>query len=438
MKLKYAFNLGRVFTLSLAELFAVFENMEISFRLVDLYREVLIIETEEALEVAKLQKRLGGTIKIMSVIDALPRKKIQGPYHVFHDYFDIKILRDKILATTSGKLQVGVSMYPMAAGLPLRGEIKRLGLLIKDVLVKAGHSTRIVFPQMDGLSLPSVVVAGEHLLEKGAEVCFLVGFERIYLAKTLSFQNFEDYGRRDYQRPVRSTQIGMLPPKVAQIMINLALIPKSATGNSKVAVLDPFTGSGTVLQEAMLMGFKTVGSDLSPLATESAEKNLLWFKNRYQIPPNRFELITSDVAKLPEALPKLEYAAVVTEGTLGPAYSEPPPEKEMEKNFKNLEGTYLNAFRTFAKVLKSGSRVVIALPAYHIGNNYRFFPVIDKVKKLGYDVVYPVPEPVVQKYPFLQITERGSIIYDRKDQFVSREIFILKLKNGKTEEPKNT
>ncbi len=166
MKLKYAFNLGRVFTLSLAELFAVFENMEISFRLVDLYREVLIIETEEALEVAKLQKRLGGTIKIMSVIDALPRKKIQGPYHVFHDYFDIKILRDKILATTSGKLQVGVSMYPMAAGLPLRGEIKRLGLLIKDVLVKAGHSTRIVFPQMDGLSLPSVVVAGEHLLEK--------------------------------------------------------------------------------------------------------------------------------------------------------------------------------------------------------------------------------------------------------------------------------
>jgi len=437
MKLKYAFNLGRVFTLSLAELFAVFENIGISFRLVDLYREVLIIETEGALEVQKLQKRLGGTIKIMSVLDSVPRKKIQGPYHVFKDYFDIKILRDKILATTSGKLQVGVSMYPMAAGLPLRGEIKRLGLMIKDVLVKAGHSTRMVFPQMEGLSLPSVVVANEHLLEKGAEICFLVGFERIYLAKTLTYQNFEDYGRRDYQRPVRSTQIGMLPPKVAQIMINLALVPLSAAGSTKIAVLDPFTGSGTVLQEAMLMGFKTVGSDVSPLATENAEKNLLWFKNRYQVPPNRFELITCDVAKLPENLPKYEYAAIVTEGTLGPAYAEAPSEKEIQKNFKNLEPTYLSAFKTFAKVLKPASRVVIALPAYRIGTSYHFFPVIDKIKKLGYDVVYPVPEVVVGKYAFLQITKRGSIIYDRKDQFVSREIFVLKLKNGKPEEQKD-
>ena len=93
MKLKYAFNLGRVFTLSLAELFAVFENMGLNFRLVDLYREVLIIETETELDVKKLQRRLGGTIKIMKVLDSLGRKKIAGPSWVFKDYFDAKVLK---------------------------------------------------------------------------------------------------------------------------------------------------------------------------------------------------------------------------------------------------------------------------------------------------------------------------------------------------------
>src|SRR3990167_2999901 len=99
MKLKYAFNLGRVFTLSLAELV-----------------------------VKKLQRRLGGTIKIMKVLDSLGRKKIAGPSWVFKDYFDAKVLKEKFLNSTSGKIQIGISLYPLARELPLRGEIKRLGL----------------------------------------------------------------------------------------------------------------------------------------------------------------------------------------------------------------------------------------------------------------------------------------------------------------------
>ena len=106
MKLKYAFNLGRVFTLSLAELFAVFENMGLNFRLVELYREVLIIETEQELEVHKLQKRLGGTIKIMKVLDSLGRKKFLGPSAVFKNYFDAKMLKEQFLPSgATGKIQ---------------------------------------------------------------------------------------------------------------------------------------------------------------------------------------------------------------------------------------------------------------------------------------------------------------------------------------------
>lgn len=424
MKSKYAFNLGRVFTLSLAELFSVFESMALEFRLVDLYREVLIIEVEEALNVQKLQRRLGGIIKIMQILDSLGRKKIQGPSSVFKDYFDAKILKEKFLGGSSGKIQIGISLYPMARGLPLRGEARRLGMTIKKILAASGASVRIVLPQDEALSLPSVVVTNERVTDKGAEIDFLVGTERIYLARTLTVQDFEDYGRRDYQRPVRDSRVGMLPPKVAQVMINLAQLP--AMPGAKTALLDPFVGSGTILQEAMIMGYRGVGADISQRAVDNAEKNLLWIKNRYKLPPSRFELVVSDVKDLLSNIPSLDYEAIITEGTLGPAYAEPPAEKQIKENFKNLEKIYLNAFRVSKTILKPGKKVVIALPAYRQGRSYHFFPIVDKITALGYTALDPIPPVLTERFDFLQVTERNSIIYDRKDQFVSREIFIFK------------
>ena len=429
MKFKYAFNLGRVFTLSLAELFAVFENMGLNFRLVDLYREVFIIETDSPLDVQKLQKRVGGTVKIMEVLDSLGRKKNLGPSLVFKDYFDAKMLQEKFLSSRTGKIQIGISIYPMARQLPLRDEAKRLGLHIKDILTVAGHSVRIVLPQHEAIALPSVVVTGEHLLEKGAEIDFLVGAERIYVAKTITVQDFEDYGRRDYQRPARDLHVGLLPPKVAQIMINLAQIPDPSGKKLKSFVLDPFVGSGTIIQEAIILGYKAIGSDISEKAVSDSEKNLQWVRNRYKVPPGRFELIESDVKNLKDNLPdSVVIEGIVTEGTLGPLYKELPSDKEMQKNFQNLEKIFLAAFKNFKEFLLPEKKIVIALPAYRLETKYIFFEIIDKIKDLGYDILTPIPDVVIEKYDFLRITSRKSIIYDRKDQFVSREIFVFKLK----------
>lgn len=428
-KRKYAFNLGRVFTLSLAELFAVFEKMGLAFKMVALYREVLIIETETELEVAKLQKDLGGTIKIMEVLDSLGRKKFLRPSQIFKNYFDAKHLADKYLPATSGKTVIGISLYPLSKGLPpLRDENKRIGMEIKNLLRVAGVSARMVFPQKLALALPSVVVTKENLLTRGAEIDFFVGSEEIFLGKTLTVQDFEDYGRRDYQRPLRDMRVGLLPPKVAQIMINLAQIPGSVKTDQKQAMLDPFVGSGTIIQEAIIQGYRAVGSDISEKQVTDAETNLEWIRNRYSLPRGRFEMVRADAAELPKGLPKYDYLAIITEGTLGPVYSELPNKAEIAKNFKELEPIYISAFEAFKKILKSGSRVVVALPAYRTGDKkYEFFPVVDKITKLGYNIISPVPEVLLERFDFLEVTARKSIIYDRKDQFVSREIFIFEI-----------
>lgn len=68
---------------------------------------------------------------------------------------------------------------------------------------------------------------------------------------------------RDYGRPARDARVGMLPPKLAQIMLNLSVKDeKSGT------VLDPFCGTGVLLQEAALAGFDFIGSDIEPRMVE--------------------------------------------------------------------------------------------------------------------------------------------------------------------------
>ena len=48
----------------------------------------------------------------------------------------------------------------------------------------------------------------------------------------------------------RSMTVGMMPPKIAQIMINLG-----TKGHKNVIIWDPFCGLGTTLIEALNAGY---------------------------------------------------------------------------------------------------------------------------------------------------------------------------------------
>jgi len=239
----------------------------------------------------------------------------------------------------------------------------------------------------------------------------------------LSVQDFEDYGRRDYQRPFRDLKMGMLPPKVAQIMINMANLKKGEH------MLDPFCGGGTILQEALLMDINAVGSDIDVNAIRGAESNLAWFRNRYNIPFGRYQILKLDAAsELTREFKPDNFDAIVTEGWLGPLYGSFPKESEIKKNFKDILEVYLKAFGQFSQVLKKNGTVVISLPAYRQEKDrYVFMPTLDFIEKLGYIRQDPIPLETLEKYKFLKVTDRKTIIYDRKDQVVAREIVIIKL-----------
>lgn len=419
--MKYAFILGRVYTLSLAELLQWLTNHGVTYKVLACAPEVVVLETDRPLDAEKLQPALGGVIKIIRLLDTFQKKGKEYPSNALVNYFNFKRIKSDYLGEYPGKKQFGVSIYSLDPAIRFREEAGRIAFFIKKLLRDEDISVRAVLPQFPAMALSSVQVNENQLLTKGSEIVVVSGTQRVFVGKTLTVQNYEDYGRRDYQRPSRDEKTGMIPPKVAQSMINLAgpLRPLDY-------ILDPFCGSGTILQEAILLGLRAVGSDSDQQAITNSERNLEWFRNRYHVAPGRYKLFQSDAAEISLQLPKFSISAVVTEGTLGPIYGKVPKKPEMARNFKNLSKLYGQVFEEFKKFLPAGQRVALCLPAYRIGmHDYIYMENVDFARNSGYTVVDPIPVELVKKYKFLRVTGRGSIVYDRKDQVVAREIIIL-------------
>ena len=81
-------------------------------------------------------------------------------------------------------------------------------------------------------------------------------------------QDIEGYSERDIGRE-RSMTVGMMPPKLAQMMINMA------TKGNMLRIWDPFCGLGTTLIEAHNAGYSHLtGSDISAEMVQETKKNI--------------------------------------------------------------------------------------------------------------------------------------------------------------------
>jgi tRNA (guanine10-N2)-dimethyltransferase len=84
-----------------------------------------------------------------------------------------------------------------------------------------------------------------------------------------------------------------LDPKLARCMVNLARAGQSGSGaagqRAETTIFDPFCGTGGILLEAGLMGFKTIGIDIDEKMIEGCKKNLDFYEvEDYDISVNDF------------------------------------------------------------------------------------------------------------------------------------------------------
>ena len=183
--MKYIFILGNNPELSRAEIAAVLPKTKI----VDSQPQFLVIDSEK-FDCQKVINRLGGTIKIGIVIGQnLNEKAVLGTAST----------------TPIGKrFNFGFSFYGQKPS--------NVGMKIKGMLKEKGLSARLVVSREPTLS--SVII----IKEKCHDFLVMPG----WFGLTIVAQNFKEYSKRDFDRPAADALSGMLPPKAAKMMINLA------------------------------------------------------------------------------------------------------------------------------------------------------------------------------------------------------------------------
>jgi len=402
--MKYFFILGTNQALSLAELDSVIGGIDKG----QIYNKtVFIIDTEKKIDAKKLISRLGGTIKI-----GIIEKEDIAMYSS-----DMMGAIKNMLAPSEGKYKFGISNYAKFAS---PSKDKQVAMTIKKYLKDKGQSCRWVVAKEKVLS--SVVVEQNLMKGRGIEVVIVGDYKKCFLGKTLAVQPFKDLATRDYGRPSRDDHSGMLPPKLAQIMINLS------GAKQDDFLLDPFCGSGTIISEAMVMGYKNIiASDLSDKAIADTKNNTAWIARKFDI-KTKPEIFQSDVRKLIGTIKNKSIDAIVMEPYLGPQRGK----IDQVKLQLELNKLYTEAISIFDKILSKNGKIVMIWPIRNLGDHVKNSKhstghsknIVLSPSLGGFKMVKLLDDEQRQALKN-SFSKRGNIIYGREGQKVWREIVIL-------------
>lgn len=380
--------LGRQPALSLAELERVYGN-------VARFSETTArIKTDQPVSI----ERLGGTQKAGRVILELPSASWPKVSNAIIAHYTTA------LKSHEGKITLGISAYD---GLVTGREVQKIGLTLKSRLKQYKVSVRLIPNQESILSTATSHHNKLGLSENKIELIIVQGTTSTIIAESTGAQNITALSARDQGRPKRDAFVGMLPPKLAQIMINLATEGKN---DSSQRILDPFCGTGVLLQEALLLGSTVYGTDLSEKMVQYSEQNLAWLQQKYHS-ISSWELAVGDAMETSWQKP---ITAVVAETYLGQPFSAPPSPKklvEVRGNCQHIISTFL---KNLHPQLAPGTPVCLAVPAWRgADESITHLPLVNQLASLGY-------EPVT----FTTVSQQ-DLLYFRPDQVVARELLVM-------------
>lgn len=386
--------LGRQPEISLAELRSVYgkESIELitpDVALVDSYDfdlSTLGGVTKYGLVVQKLKSSpTGSRSDFVSV-----SKKIT------HEYFN-KWKQSK------HKITLGISAYGFKVS---PRDVQKTGISLKNSLKKSGVSMRLVPNAENTLSTAVSHNNKLGLSESKVEIIIVNSRSGIFVAESRGAQNISAYAFRDRMRPRRDAFVGMLPPKLAQIMLNLAI---GNDNNPKTVILDPFCGTGTVLQEAILRDFSVIGTDLSEKMVEYTKDNLEWLMENQKSATGKAIYVSQADAMDFNWKQSDKISAVVCETYLGQPFSAPPSPEKLREVVRNCDHIISSFLKNIRPQLQPGTKLCIAVPSWQsVNGRFTHLPLTKKLGEIGYRDLLD-----------------QQLLYHRPDQVVARQLLVL-------------
>ena len=303
--------------------------------------------------------RLGGTRKVAKFLELVSQRSLES-----------KLI--ELISIDDGGKNVAVTSY-----LPSDSQPLSLSTIKKEVAL-----TRPVrFVSMDTQEHELLMLSHQHVSEFNA----IPSGDKIIIAKTVWIYDAEDWVSRDRNKPYRDIKRGMLPPKVARIMVNFA-----TKGQAGLTLADPFCGTGTVLSEAIMVGCNVVGSDTNEQSIKGSKSNLEWILSTPGLAASTNHLLVADATHFDSVVQSVD--CIATEPYMGPLLDERNPSSlEKIKNIaRGLDKLYRGAFKSFHKVLPVGGRVVMSIPVFAVYGRLIETISIDSLTALGYNYISTV------------------------------------------------
>ncbi len=339
-------------------------------------------------------ERLGGTQKAGRVVSELRGDWRQVSMKLVSAYA-------QAWADHEGKITLGISAYGFKT---TPRDVQKTGIILKGKLKERGVSLRLIPNADTALSSATSHHNKLGLSDNHVELIIVRGANgAAIIAESVGAQNITALAARDQGRPKRDAFVGMLPPKLARMMVNLAPVKAGR-------ILDPFCGTGVLLQEAALLGYDVYGTDLVPKMVQFTKANLDWLIDTHHVTPG----VTLDVGDAMTYHWRTPVDAVACEAYLGQPFSAPPSPGKLTEVRGNCNHIISEFLRNIAPQLSPGAPLCIAVPAWRDSTGrFTHLPLVDNVGSLGYNRTT------------LRHVRNDQLLYYREDQVVARELLLL-------------
>ncbi|MEA3304755.1 MAG: hypothetical protein U9Q15_03375 [Patescibacteria group bacterium] len=309
------------------------------------------------------------------------------------------------LQEVEGKIKIGISLITDDKDLRFPDTLKIKRILSKDY----GLSIRMIDPIGKNRELNSAQIGKNKLINnpKGREFNLIRQEDNSWrVTQTKWIQDYQMLSKIDYERPCADGKNGMLPPKLAQTMINLS-------GGSKhiTRFYDPFCGNGTLLLMGQYLNIECAGSDINPDIVKEAETNIQWMIEQMDGDTKQPQVSTEDALDRSYA----GYSHIISEGYLGKPKKSLPTQEERMQEEREIHKLYTSFIKQVAQTADKGCKILLCVPCFQVKPG-RFAGITKDILKYAN----------ANGLSSMSISGQTSITYARTNQIVGRDIIFLK------------